>query len=161
MKALNLKQQKYNVLFFANWQPIHGLEIVAEAIARTQHDKDIQFTLIGDKNELRTKAEKYLKKHTTIKNYKFVNNVSKKQLIKSIQESNLVLAGSYADNEKSRIVVRNAVYETMACAKLMLVPDTPANKELGLKDGENCLMCKIGNSKSLAEKIIEARTNYY
>ena len=146
--------KKFNVLFYGKWQLLHGLNIVVRAINLCKKYSNIHFTLIGshNQNNFRKEAEEFLEKNEC-KNYTWLENMSIPKLVEHINKADLVLAGGFHDDSKARIVIRNSTYEVAQCKALMLIPDTPANNEL-LTDGESCYMCKIGDPKDLAKKIM-------
>lgn len=149
-----LLKKRINLLFYGNWAELHGLDIVTQAIILLKKHKRFYFTLIGSKveNQIRQKAEIELKKNNA-KNYTFKNSLPRKDLIKEIQKADWVLAGGYEDSTKSKIIIRNSTFECIALGKPVIIPDTPANREL-LENGVSALMCKLGDSKSLAGTIL-------
>lgn len=146
----------YNVLFWGNWTSLHGLEVVAKAIIQLKDNKRIRFTLIGshDKQGIRKTAEQELK-NSRARNYIFLDNMDLNVLAEYIRNCDLALTGSFASTPQGDIDLRNATFQGMASGVPILVPDIKVYREL-LTDVENCFMCKIDDSNSLARTILKA-----
>lgn len=130
--------------------PLQGVSFILEAAKLLAAEK-IKFNLIGSKIKRQAGAEE------VGGNINFIKNVAYRELIDIMAEADVCL-GIFGDSKKTQVVIPNKVYEALASGKAIITADTPAVREL-LTDGINCLFCRVGDAKDLAEKIIILKDN--
>ncbi len=149
-KNISKKSNQFCVLFYGSYTPLHGIEYILKAAKELQKDKEIVFRLIG-KGQMFNYVQK-LKKTMKLTNLEFIPPVSYPKLIEYINISDICL-GIFGITRKAANVIPNKVYDALATAKPIITGDSTAIREI-LTHEVNCLLCKRGNGKSLAEAII-------
>lgn len=146
---------KFTVLFFGKYIPLHGLEYIIKAAKLIENEKDIKFRMIGN-GQLYDKIIK-LSDDLDVKNIEFIEWVEYDKLVDEINKADVVL-GIFGGTEKSLRVIPNKVFQAVACKKPVITGNSPAIKEL-FADKENILLCENRNSKSLANAILNLKNN--
>jgi glycosyltransferase involved in cell wall biosynthesis len=145
---------KFTVHFHGTCIPLQGIEYIVRA-AKLLEKEEIQFNFIGQGREY-PRARK-IAKELQIKNINFIDFVPYEKLAEYINQVDVCL-GIFGTSPKTQRVIPNKVFEAIAVKKAVITGDTPAIKEL-LTDQKNCLLCQVGNSQDLAEKILELKNN--
>ena len=83
-----------------------------------------------------------------LENVAFHERVPLEDLRLMAEKSHLLL-GVFGTTEKTRRVIPNKAYQALCLEKPLLTGDTPAAREL-LVDGENALLCELGDSEAMA-----------
>jgi len=146
----------YTVLHFGRYIPLHGLETVVRA-AKLLEEKDApcRFLMVGDGEE-RGKIEA-LASRLGVRSLEFRGPETPDRLAVTIQEADLCL-GVFGETGKASRVIPNKVYEAMAAGKPVITGDSPAAREF-LTDGVDCLLCRRGDAKALAEAIMRLQND--
>ena len=140
---------KLEVLYFGQYLPLHGLDVVVDAIGRLATREDLRFTLIGT-GEDRNRVERLLR--ATRADVSFVNWVPYAELGARIARADITL-GIFGSSAKARMVIPNKVYEAATVGAAIVTADTPAAREV-FRDREHLLLCDA-NGASLAAAIAE------
>ncbi|MFC1613186.1 glycosyltransferase [Patescibacteria group bacterium] len=140
---------KFIVHFHGSYIPLQGVEHIIEA-TKILKDENIEFNIIG--SAIKNKFEKL-----NLDNINFIENVDYKNLRKHILMSDICL-GIFGKTDKAVRVIPNKVYEAIACRKPVITGESPAIKELFM-DGENIILCEMGNPNNLTEKILHLKNN--
>lgn len=139
------------VLYFGQYLPLHGLDIITDAVGRLAMRDDLRgrlrFTFIGTGEE-RARAEAGLR--ATRADVTFVDWVPYDGLAARIAEADIVL-GIFGASRKARMVVPNKVYEAAAVGRAIVTADTPALREV-FEDGKELLLC-AAEGRALADVI--------
>lgn len=146
--------QPFKVLFYGQFIPLHGIEYIVMA-AKVLENENIEFTIIGigqEYNKIRNMAD-----GLEIKNIMWIDWVKFHALIHYINEADVIL-GIFGDSKKARHVIPNKAFQTIACKKPFITGDSPAAREL-FRDGENALLCKMGDPEAIAASIRMLRDN--
>jgi len=138
--------------FNGNYIPLHGIDnIIKSAKIIENINKNIRFEITGGSN--RKKFEKIkLAKSLNVSNIKFNSRVPIEDIPETIARSNIQL-GIFGGTQKARRVIPNKVYTGIAMNKPVITANTPAIKEL-FTHKKDCYLCKINDSKSLADAIL-------
>lgn len=147
------KAEGFQVLYYGNMLPLHGLQYVLEASVRLR-DKPINFLIIGGKADVRAKIEQAqaVGAHITYKPW-----VPFDQLPKTMAESAVCLGGPFGNTLQATMVITGKSYQSLAMGVPTLIGST---KELGiLRDKENCLIVPQGDAKALAGALEWAYTH--
>lgn len=146
---------KFKILFYAKFLPLHGGEYVVRAAKILEREKDIFFTFVGSGSGF--EKCKSLAKSIGVKNIIWQSRVPYLKLPEIIAQHDISL-GIFGGTPKAARVIPNKVYEAMAMKKPVITGDSPAVKEL-LVERKNVLFCTMADSDSLANKIIELKQN--
>jgi glycosyltransferase involved in cell wall biosynthesis len=140
----------FTVLHFGRYIPLHGLDTVVRAAAILEADgAPCRFLLVGDGEE-RGRIES-LARELKLRTLEFRPAVAPERLAEVVQSADLCL-GIFGRTGKAARVVPNKVYEAMAAGKPVITGDSPAAREM-LTDGEDCLLCPMGDPQALAAGI--------
>lgn len=135
--------------YHGSYLPLQGVEYIVRAAAILKNNK-WKFKLVGDGIE-RAKCEK-LSHDLMLTNVEFVDSLPYSGVPEFINSCDISLGGHFGNNKKAGLVIANKVFEAVACARPVIVGDSPAVREL-FADGVNCLMVKRGSSQDLAMAI--------
>jgi len=143
------EKENFLVHFHGIATPLQGVGVIVEA-ARLLGRENIKFNLIGSKiRRYEIKEEKA--------NINFIKTVPYPELIKIMAEADICL-GIFGKSIKTQVVIPNKIYEALACGRAVITAETPAVKEL-LTDKLDCIFCRTGDAKDLAEKIMLLKNN--
>lgn len=150
-----LVPDRTDILFYGNFIPLQGIQYIIKATKILEGHSGLSFTIIGG-GQTYSEMRK-LTKELGVKNIKFIDRVSYRNLPDYINSADIVL-GIFGDTNKTLRVIPNKVYEAVAMTKPVITGDTPAIREL-FKDREDILLCKIANERDLSEKIMQLKNN--
>lgn len=158
LQKAQASDQRYNVLFFGSYIPLHGVHVILRAAELLKDSKKhLQFTLVGSGqtyDEMRELAEKL-----DLQNIRFVEKVPQNQVPKWIAQSDLVL-GIFGCTDKAQRVVPHKVFQGLAMRKPVLTGDSPAIRELFVS-GEHLLTCEMGDPEALAGAILSLQCDLH
>lgn len=146
---------KFQVLFFGKYIPLHGLEYIIKAAKLLEEEKDIEFRMIGN-GQLYGKITS-LSRDLKLKNIEFIKWIGYDKLVEKINKADAVL-GIFGGTEKSFRVIPNKVFQAVACEKPVVSGDSPAIREL-FTDKENILLCENRNPESLKKAILKLKND--
>lgn len=149
------EDNKFTVLFFGKYIPLHGLECIIKAAKLLESEKDIKFRMIGN-GQLYNKITS-LSRDLDSKNIDFIEWIEYNELVGEISEADAIL-GIFGGTEKSLRVIPNKVFQAIACKKAVITGDSPAIKEL-FADRKNILLCENRNAESLKKAILELKND--
>lgn len=155
MEEKNNVSRKFSVLFWGNFIPLQGIEYIINAAKILEKFSDIKFIIIGDgqtKKDILNLAEDLKIKNTT-----FLSRLPLEELPSYIKEADICL-GIFGNTGKAKRVIPNKVYEAVAMGKPVISGDSPAIREV-FTDRKDILLCKMADSKDLADKILELKNN--
>ncbi|RMF20664.1 MAG: glycosyltransferase, partial [Deltaproteobacteria bacterium] len=146
------------VLYFGQYLPLHGLDVVVEAVSRLSVRDHLRFVFIGTGPE-RERIEPQLR--ATRARVEFINWVPYDELPGRVAQADIVL-GVFGSSAKAAMVVPNKLYQAAAMGRAIVTADTPAVREV-FSDGEDIVLCRA-DGRALADAIerlaadAEART---
>lgn len=146
----NINNKIFNVLYFGGYIPLHGVKYIVGAAREL---KDIKFKFIG-RGQLYNDIVNYAK---DLRNIEFIDWIELNKLPQYICSASICL-GIFGDTEKARRVIPNKVYESIACKIPVITADTPAIREI-FRHKENIYLCKISDSDSLKDAILELKNS--
>jgi glycosyltransferase involved in cell wall biosynthesis len=142
----------YRVLFYGQFIPLHGIEVIAQA-ARLCADEGIRWEVIGDGQE--TERFRALLQAQGPLNLAWTPWVRYDELIHRIHQADLCL-GIFGTSGKALRVIPNKVYQVLAAGRALITADTPAAREL-LSPGPGIILVPPGDAAALAAAIREMR----
>lgn len=146
--------ERFRVLFFGTYVPLHGVEAILEAAALLREEPDLEFVLIGRGQlyeAVRTAADR-----CGLENVRFIDTwLDAKALAEQIRQADVCL-GIFGTTAKAARVIPYKIFGALALGKPVITRDSPAIREL-LVDGESVLLCRAGDGRSLAEAILALR----
>lgn len=142
--------QPLRILFFGNYLPLHGVDVIVEAAKLLRDISDIQFLLIG-RGQTFDMVEEFVKKEHLV-NVRLSDRVPMESLAMHLMECDISL-GVFGRTEKAQRVVANKVYQSMALGKPVITADSGAIREF-FADGENIVLVQPHDPDDLARKIL-------
>lgn len=140
------------VFYYCTFQPLHGMDVILDAMELLRDRKDIHFSLIGTGPEyqrLKPRLEQVLRAG----NCSWISWVPERELPSHIADSDICLGGHFATTPKASRVIPCKVYQFMAMRKPLIAGDNPANREL-LQHEHNALLVSMGDPQALAQAIL-------
>ncbi len=140
-------QGKREILWFGQYLPLHGLDVICDAVGRLAPRQDLRFTVIGGGPE-RGRIEPLLK--ATRADMEFIDWLPYDTLTTRIAGADLVL-GIFGEGPKAAMVIPNKVYQAAAMGRAVITADTEAVREL-FESERDILLCRP-DGKSLAAAV--------
>jgi GT2 family glycosyltransferase/glycosyltransferase involved in cell wall biosynthesis len=139
-RASPAEEGKLDVLWFGQYLPLHGLDVIVDAVGRLALRDELRtklrFTFIGTGEE-RVRIERELR--TTRADLRFTDWVPYEELAARIARADIVF-GIFGGSRKARMVIPNKVYEAAAVGRAVVTADTPAVREV-FEDGTDVVLC--------------------
>jgi len=148
--------QKFKVLYFGTFIPLHGTDTIVEAAKIVSKYKDIVFIFSGTGQE-KILVENLAKKYH-LSNVKFLGFVEKSIYLKNITEADVCL-GIFGKSSKAKNVVTNKVTQILASQKPLITMDSEAIREINAENEKNCILVPPNDPKKLAEAILFLKNN--
>lgn len=117
-----------NVLYYGNYIPLHGVEVVLAGVAEYASKHPIKLQLIGN-GVHRQKFEREAARLGISNVCDFRDPVDEQDLAPIIAASEVVL-GVFGESPKAKSVIANKVWQGLAMGKRVLTRDSPALREL-------------------------------
>jgi glycosyltransferase involved in cell wall biosynthesis len=145
---------KFQVLYYGNMLPLHGIEYVIESAISLKDHKEIEFLLIGGGIQLRQNIDIAISKGANIKYQKWVPY---KELPQVIADADICLGGPFGGTTQSQFVVTGKTIQFLRMGKPVIVGK---NMESAVFiDKVNALIIDQASSLSLEKAIIWAHQN--
>lgn len=156
----NSKEKHFTVLFYGQFIPLHGIDIIIEAAKKVELlGEAIQWKIIGQGQE-----EKHIDKlinDLEVKSIERILWVPYDKLAKLIKESNICL-GIFGTSEKAKRVIPNKVYQILAVNRPLITGHTPAICEL-LEKTPNASsyihLIPCGDADALASSVLKVKSS--
>mgnify|MGYP001613254739 CR=1 FL=1 len=143
---------KIRVVFHATFLPLHGAKLVYEAARLLGTEGHIEIEIIGTGPEsaaLDRRLEEW-----KLDNVRRIPWVEYQKLGAALAEADICLGGHFSDNPKAHRVIPGKVYQVLACARPVILGDTPANRR-AFTHLQNAFFCETGSADDLARAIWE------
>ncbi|WP_162238026.1 MULTISPECIES: glycosyltransferase [unclassified Rathayibacter] len=139
------------VLYYGNYIPLHGVDLVIDAIAKSELRGKVELTLIGD-GRTRPEVERRVRAAGVQAACRFLEAVPAEKLPDHIRESDVVL-GIFGDSLKARSVIANKVWQGLSCGRTVVTRASPALEEIADVVGDQLI--QIGpSSDELADELL-------
>jgi len=148
--------EKFNVLFYGKFIPLQGVPYIVRAAKIIElKDHNVRLTIVGRGQTFKEtmKVVNELKPNNTT----FIDMISLEEVAQYISQADITL-GIFGNTDKTKRVIPNKVYQSIAMSKAVISGDTLALRELFL-DRENILFCNVADPEDLAQKILELKQN--
>lgn len=141
------------VLFYGQFLPLHGVDVILAAMARLAADPGYEFTVVGTGPERRRVLQDLPR--PAADRLRLIEWVSYDQLGELIAGADLCL-GTFGSSAKAMMVIPNKVYQAAAVGRAVLTADTPALREI-FTPGLDIAVCPPGDAEALADSIRRLR----
>ncbi|NNE40963.1 MAG: glycosyltransferase [Marinicaulis sp.] len=148
---------KFNVLFYGQFIPLHGIEHIVDA-ARRCDDRDIEWTIIGKGQE----SEKIKQKidRDPIANARFIDWIDYSDLPQMIADADLCL-GVFGNSDKAGRVIPNKVFQIIAAGAPLVTRDGPGARELFATPPANVWLVEPGSADAILSAVLKAKNSNY
>jgi glycosyltransferase involved in cell wall biosynthesis len=136
-------------LFFGNYLPLHGVDVIVEAAAQLRDRADVRFVLVGGGQTFHRVKE--IVDREALDNVELRERVPIEALSGLLASADVSL-GIFGRTNKTKRVVANKVYQSMAAGKAVVTADSPAVREF-FTDGEDISLVPPGDPTALAAKL--------
>jgi glycosyltransferase involved in cell wall biosynthesis len=141
----------FQVVFWATFIPLHGVEIVAQAARQLEnHVPEIRFTVIGT-GQLSGKFKKILETHPA-RNLTWIDRFIPLEDIRKHVENAHCCLGIFSQQEKAQRCIPYKAYQTLASARPLITGRTIAAASL-FSDGTNAVLVDPGKPPALAQAV--------
>jgi glycosyltransferase involved in cell wall biosynthesis len=145
---------KFQVLYYGNMLPLHGIDFVIESAISLRAQKGIEFLLIGGGKQLQQSIDMAISKGANIKYQKWVPY---QELPQVIAAADICLGGPFGGTTQSQYVVTGKTIQFLRMGKPVIIG---RNKESDVFiDRVNALVVDQASSLSLEEAITWACKN--
>ena len=121
------RNEKFIVLFFGAFIPLHGIDVIIEAAKILSSHKEIVFRFCGE-GQMKKNIEDLVQKYR-LKNIEFLGFVKHDVLLKNIKKSDLCL-GIFSDGQKAKNVVTNKVFQILLSNRALITMNSRAAIEI-------------------------------
>ncbi len=145
---------KFEILFYGNYVPLHGIEYIIQAAKILQKDSHIHFTIVGGGQTKLRIGE--MATSLQIKNVTFIERVPPYEDLNSLINSSDLCLGIFGNTGKTQRVIPNKVFQCLAARRCVLTADTSAIREI-FNPGNDIAVCPAANPELLAARISELK----
>jgi glycosyltransferase involved in cell wall biosynthesis len=143
------------VLFYGQFLPLHGVDVILAAMAELASDPAYEFTVVGTGPERRRALEAVPRR--ALDRVRLAEWVSYEQLGELVASADVCL-GTFGSSRKARMVIPNKVYQAAAVGRAVLTADTPALREV-FTPGSHLAVCAPGDVEALVDGIRRLRAD--
>ncbi|MCC6763051.1 MAG: glycosyltransferase [Deltaproteobacteria bacterium] len=141
------------VLFYGQYVPLHGTQVIVEAAARLGREGGVALTMIGSGPE--RAAAMRLAAVRGVGALEIVDWIEYAELPARLAACDVAL-GIFGTTSKARMVIPTKVYQAAACGRAVVTADTPALREV-FTPGEDVLTVRPGDAGALAAMLRRLR----
>lgn len=159
LKSEDTREKPFTVLFYGQFIPLHGIDIIVEAAKKVElTGKIIKWKIVGQGQE-----EEYIEKLIKGLNVKSIERilwVPYNKLVNLIKESDVCL-GIFGTSEKAKRVIPNKVYQILAVNRPLITGHTPAICELLGKNTDASSYIQLipcGDADALAFSVLKMKS---
>jgi glycosyltransferase involved in cell wall biosynthesis len=145
----------FTIIFYGTFIPLHGIEYIIHAAKRLERYPDIIFEILGYGQTHNYIME--LCNKLKINNVVFREHWIKYENLPEFIKKGDVGLGIFGHTAKAQRVVPNKVYEILAMGKPLITGNSPAIREIGIKNRKNALLVRMASPEALADAILELK----
>lgn len=143
-----------HLLYYGNYIPLHGLEVVLDAVAAAARRRPVRMTLIGD-GPRRAGVEALADRLGLSGLLTFRDPVPESALAAEIAAADVVL-GVFGSSDKARSVIANKVWQGLASGRTTITQESAALDEIRTAAGPLLVETEQGSAAAVADAIIAA-----
>lgn len=148
--------KKIEVTYYGLYSPIHGVEHIIEAANLLRDDKDIKFTMVGNKGN--TYQENFDRaKELGLKNITFYDDLPLSEHPAIIKKADLFF-GFLTYTPTVERVIPNKIYQGLALGKIVLTSDAPVTRSV-FTHNKNMILVKPNDPTALAAEIVALKND--
>jgi glycosyltransferase involved in cell wall biosynthesis len=146
------KKKDFQVFYYGNMLPLHGLQYVIDAAVLLCDDTDISFLLVGGDEKVVAQINDAKVKGAHITHKKWLPF---DRLPIAAAESAVCLGGPFGNTLQSGMVITGKTYQFLALGVPTIIGKT--NEKTPLQDQKSCLMVPQADAEALAQKLTWAQ----
>ncbi|MCC7202771.1 MAG: glycosyltransferase family 4 protein [Nitrospirae bacterium] len=152
------KNNKFTVLYFGSYIPLHGVDIILKAAGMLQETDNgtVGFTLVGTGQLL--PEMKGLATGLGLKNVTFIDRFVKESELAGLISNADICLGIFGKSDKALRVIPCKVYNCLAAGKPLITARTLATDSV-LTHNKNVYFCDPGDPASLAKAVLALKDN--
>ncbi|HJS28700.1 MAG TPA: glycosyltransferase, partial [Anaerolineales bacterium] len=144
------------ILFYCNYLPLHGVDVVVKAAWQLRGEPDLEFRLVGGGQEYR--RVRALAEDLGVDNVRFLPPISLVELSNEIADATICLGGPFGRSQKAGRVIPGKIYQLLAMEKPVIAGDTEANRGF-LEHSQTAIFCAPGSPEALADSILQLQSD--
>ncbi len=145
----------FRIIFWGGFIPLHGVQYIIYTANLLRKENDIFFQIFGSGQTFNTTY--ILAQKLKLTNLSFHTKwIPYERLPEYIARSDVCL-GIFGITKKAKIIIPNKAYEALAMKKPLITGKSAATDECFLKNEDNCLLCNMGDPRSLADAILQLK----
>jgi glycosyltransferase involved in cell wall biosynthesis len=148
--GLGIEPEQHTILYYATYQPLHGIETVVRAMACLKQLPRLRLRLIGAGPG--SPRIRQLVRELQLDNVDFLPGVPLQRLPGEIAAAGICLGGHFGVSDKAGRVIPGKVYQILAMGQPLIAADAPANRAL-LTHLQTAYLCPPGDPQALASAI--------
>lgn len=146
----------FEVFFFGNMLPLHGINIILDAIKLLEEQgksQGLHFTIAGGRGnaKMMSYVQDFIKQHGLEKLVSHRDWIPYDELPKFVAAADLCLGGPFGDTGQAHRVITGKTYQFLAMGKVTLIGKI--DQETPFRNKQNCLLIEQGSVKAVAEAI--------
>jgi glycosyltransferase involved in cell wall biosynthesis len=141
-----------NVIWYGSFLPLHGVEIIMDAIRLLCAEENLSFTVVGGGPKVKEFA-RWLRQLDNPRIF-YSPWLSRQRLGEFVRRADIFLGGHFSSIPKASRVIPSKVFEGAAAGKAMILGDNPANREIFSPNGDAAFV-EMANSGALADSILD------
>ncbi len=152
--------QKFEIFFPGNMLPLHGLEVILEALKQILlTTSSVHVTLAGGrgKRTMLKRINSFIHDNDLQRKITYLPWIDYKKLPNYISKADLCLGGPFGVTSQASRVIPGKTFQFLAMAKAAVIGKNSAHKYF--VDKQNCLIVKRGDPKALAGAVKWAIAN--
>jgi glycosyltransferase involved in cell wall biosynthesis len=143
------------VLYYGGYIPLHGVDLVVDALALVGTRRRVEVVLVGDGPARRT-VEARVRRAGLADRCTFVDAVPESELVDHIARADVVL-GVFGSSAKARGVVANKVWQGLACGRTVVTQRSSALDDVRREVGGLLVQTEPASASSIADALVAAR----
>jgi len=147
--AFNNDPSTFNLLSTRGWEPIYGVEVIAQAFVQAARERpELCLIMLGNGSQAARLRQIFLQGDVA-ERVVYAGHASYDDLPRYYSKADLYLSASHSDGTSISLL------EAMACGRPALVSDIPGNREW-VQEGVNGWLFPDGDAAALARAILAA-----
>lgn len=148
------KSQQFQVFYYGSMLPLHGVDVVLNAMEILKDYKDIELLMVGGKKKAQQKIRSATQAGANIHHQDWIDY---DKLPLAMKRADICLGGPFGATVQSQFVITGKTYQQLSMARPTIIG---MNHESAVfTDKVNALVVEQNNSEKLAESILWANQN--
>ena len=147
------KQEAFRVVYFGQYIPLHGVDIIIRAAEILRDHPHIRFDMVG-RGQTLAQARRLAQERGLSNLFFHAKWMTPEDLYARFIKAADLCLGIFGTRGKTDLVVPYKLYTALACGRPVLSADTPAIREF-FEAGEEVSLVPPGDPEALAQRILQ------